>query len=94
MAHDHLSLMGAFLFPDEAKLAQALLESVGIPTYLENEHLIGANWGLANSLGGLRLFVPADRAAETASLLLAGISDDDLNAQAEAAAPPENEREE
>jgi Putative prokaryotic signal transducing protein len=80
---------GSFTFPDEAKLARALLQSANIPNYLENEHTLAANWMWTNALGGLRLLVPARFLEDAREVLGSSISESDLSAQAEAA--PESE---
>jgi hypothetical protein len=82
--------VGSFVFPDDAKLARALLESASIPTFLENEHTLAANWMLTNVIGGLHLLVPAAVADEAREILRSRVSDQDLAAQAEAAKKPED----
>jgi hypothetical protein len=76
----------SFTFPDEARLAKALLESAGIAVMLENEHLLSINWNLTNAIGGLRLMVPRSELERGRELLAQRIPDDELVAQAEAAA--------
>jgi hypothetical protein len=80
--------VATFVFPDDAKLARALLESAAIPAYLENEHTLAVNWMLTNAIGGLHLLVPAAFAEEARAILSSRVSDQDLAAQAEAAAKP------
>jgi len=89
MADDELVVAAAFLYPDEAKLAQSLLESEGIPTFLRNEHLMTVQplWGLAT--GGYQLMVPGAALARAQELLAARISDEELAAEAEAAGEDE-----
>lgn len=82
---EELVLAGTFTFPDEAKLARALLQSANIPNYLENEHTLAANWMWTNALGGLRLLVPAKFLEDAREVLTSSISESDLSAQAEAA---------
>ena len=82
--------MASFVFPAEAKLARALLESASIPSYLENEHTLAVNWMLTNVMGGLRLLVPAALAEEARQILRSTVSDQDLDAQAEAARKPDD----
>ncbi len=55
----------------DAQISRALLESEGIPAFLENEHHVTANWPMSRMLGGVRLMVPAtflDAAKATFSL--------------------------
>jgi len=47
-----------FLFPHEARIAQAHLEAYDIPVFLENVNLITNDWLLATALGGIPLRVP------------------------------------
>ena len=71
----------------EARLAKSFLLSAEIPCELENE------FALDNSV--LRLLVPASLLDQALDVLAAEISEEELAAQAEAAAehsPPENER--
>jgi hypothetical protein len=74
-----LVVIATFSVPEEASLARGLLESAEIPFSLENEHA---------PLGGfqLRLMVPAAFEEEALQVLDTEISDEDLAAQAEAAA--------
>ena len=86
---DDLVELDSFVFPDEAGLAQALLETAWIPSYLANEYTLSVNWNLTRALGGLKLMVPRGMVAEAREVLAARISDDDLAAQAEAAGEPD-----
>ncbi len=87
---DDLVSIATFIFPDEAKLARALLESASIPAYLENEHTLAANWMLTNAIGGLHLLVPSALAEEAREVLGSKVSDKDLAAQAEASPKPDD----
>ena len=87
---DDMVSVATFLFPDEAKLARALLESASIPAYLENEHTLAANWMLTNAIGGLHLLVPSALAEEAREVLGSKVSDQDLAAQAEASPKPDD----
>jgi hypothetical protein len=84
---EDLVLIATYIIPDEASLARGLLESAEIPFRLENE--------LA-PLGGfqLRLLVPAAFEADALEVLESEISEEELAAQAEAAAMIEEESEE
>ena len=79
MAEDELVVAASFCYPHEAKMAQSLLESEGIQTFLRDEHVINAQSCLA--IGGCRLMVLAS-ALERAH--------EELAAQAEAGLKPEN----
>jgi len=76
---EELVLIATYIIPDEANLARGLLESAEIPFRLENE--------LA-PLGGfqLRLLVPKAFEKEALEVLEWEISEEELAAQAEAAA--------
>jgi len=87
-ANSDVVAIETFSFPGDAQLARALLESAGIPSYLENEHTLAANWMLINVIGGLRLLVPSVFAEEARDILRSRVSDQDLTAQAEAAPKP------
>ncbi len=77
--------VATFAFPDEARMARALLESASIPAFLENEHILSLNQLLTSAIGGLPLMVPAAFAEEAREVLLSTVSEKDLDAQAEAA---------
>ena len=87
---DNLVLAATFLYPVNAKFARAELEGEGIPCYLENEHTLDIDWFLSNLLGGYRLLVPASDLERARAILDTRVSDEELEAQAEAAgAPPD-----
>jgi hypothetical protein len=90
MDEEALVPAAVFTFPDEARMARSMLDSAGIPAYLENEH-IGTIYGGAIQMldGGLRLLVPASRLVEAREVLDTPISEESLNQQAEAAEPEE-----
>jgi hypothetical protein len=79
MGEDDLVEAAAFLFAAEANVAQALLESEGVPSYLENQHMM--TWGPV--VFGYRLLVPASSLARAQELLAAKVSDEELAAEAE-----------
>lgn len=58
---DEFVSAATFLFPDEAGVARALLRSVDILCYLENEHTLSAVWTWSVALGWFRLMVPRSR---------------------------------
>lgn len=66
---DSLVLLESFTSLVDAELARGLLDVHGIPTHLENEHVVTANWGWSNAVGGVRLMVPACRLDEARQVL-------------------------
>jgi len=77
MGEDDLVEAAAFLFAAEANVAQALLESEGVPSYLENQHMM--TWGPV--VFGYRLLVPVSSFARAQELLAARITDEELAAE-------------
>jgi hypothetical protein len=65
-----LVVIASFDTVSEAAVVQALLESEGIPVHAGNSGLIGLDWSFSQSLGGVRLQVPAEH-AEAAFRLVA-----------------------
>lgn len=84
-----MALVATFAFAHDAKLAQALLESSGIPAYLRNENVNRLNIAYQITEGGLHLFVPANAEQEAREILQSHVSQKELEAQAEAAGPRE-----
>lgn len=41
----------------EAEIARGRLESEGISAFIIDGHIVGANWGLSNAVGGVKLQV-------------------------------------
>jgi hypothetical protein len=79
--------IATFTVAEQANLARGLLQSASIPSHLANEYA---------GLGGfqLRLMVPAAFMEQALEILGTEISDEELAAQAEAAATPEGDFEE
>jgi hypothetical protein len=77
---------------EEAKLARALLESADIPCYLTYAHTVGTT-SLWTNAPGLTLMVPAALLDEAREILGAQITDEELDAQAEAAGESAPEQE-
>ncbi len=75
---------------DDPGMARALLDAEGIPAYLSNELEIRTK-NLAPGLTGLHLLVPANCLEQAQLVLSADISDEELEAQAAAAADPDVE---
>lgn len=57
----------------EAFVGRSLLESVGIPAWIADEHLVRMNWFLSNALGGIRLQVDQSDEAAAREILELGI---------------------
>jgi hypothetical protein len=89
MDTDSMALAASFAFPHEAKLAQALLESVGIPAFIRNENVTRLNLAYSIVDGGLLLYVPSSAAEQAREILASQVAPKDLEAQAETAGPRE-----
>ena len=59
----------AFTSVPDAHVARSVLDSTGIPTRIADEHLVSADWLYSNAIGGVKLLVPEDRAAEALAVL-------------------------
>lgn len=59
----------------EGIVARSLLESVGMRAELRDENLIRLDWQISNFIGGLRLQVPAEDAANAEELLSQAVVD-------------------
>ncbi len=81
-ADDEFVSAANFLFPDEAGVARALLRSVDILCYLENEHTLTAVWTWSVALGGFRLMVPRSRIEQVHEILNEGMFKADLATEA------------
>lgn len=75
MADEDWVTVANFLFPHEARIAQAHLEAYDIPVFLENVNLITNDWLLATAIGGVPLKVPRS-CVETAEELLKAPTED------------------
>jgi len=75
MADEEWVTVANFLFPHEARIAQAHLEAYDIPVFLENVNLITNDWLLATAIGGVPLKVPRS-CVETAEELLKAPTED------------------
>ena len=78
---EELVCIAEYDYPDEADLARGLLEAAEISTQLESEP------------GIVKLFVPEKFAEQALQMLMTPLSDEDLEAQAEAASNPDFEEE-
>lgn len=66
-------VVARFSFPHEAHIARASLDSVGIESYIADEHTVNTQWLYSNAIGGVRLMV-AESDAEDAKKYLVAIS--------------------
>lgn len=91
-AHEEEALVpiASFVLLEEANLGRALLRSADIPASLDNE--LTAKWTGAG--GGLRLMVPTSFVKQAKEILESQVSEEDLVAQAEAAAPVDSPQDE
>ncbi|QIO04484.1 DUF2007 domain-containing protein [Acinetobacter shaoyimingii] len=69
-------VVATYSFPYEAQIAKARLDSVGIPSQIENEHTINMNWMYSNALGGVRIAVPLSYIDDAIFLLESDFSQD------------------
>jgi hypothetical protein len=67
-------VLTSYLDPWQARLAAGELEAAGIESRLADEHLVDANWFLANAVGGVKLLVKAEEKLQAAAAL--GLLDD------------------
>ena len=61
--------VASFPEPSAAYIARALLEAVGIPAEVADEHTVGAFWLYSQAVGGVKLRVPPECFEEARSLL-------------------------
>ncbi len=64
-----LVTIATFSFPHEAHLAKAKLDAFGIPSFIADEHTINMQWLYSNAMGGVRLQVPSELAAQAQEAL-------------------------
>lgn len=69
--------VGWYLHPMEAHIAKGLLESEGIPAYLDTINHATTNWPLTLALGGIRLLVPRSEAVRASELLASTVPIED-----------------
>lgn len=62
----------SFTYPQEASIAQAKLESMGIETFLQDELTTQVISGYSNALGGVRLQVLENKSEEARKILIDG----------------------
>jgi hypothetical protein len=86
-SQEELVTIDTYLSIEEADMARTLLQSADIPTFLDSELSMGMS-----GMGGLRLKVPSSFVKQAEEILETPVSDADLEAQAEAAAPVDPDR--
>ena len=77
--NEDLVVVNTFVSSEEAAMARALLRSVDIPAYFDNE--LTSTW---TGIGGLRLMVPRSLLEQSKEILETSISDEELARQADA----------
>ena len=83
-----LKTVGTYHDAFQARIDKNLLESEGITSYLLDEFAVGINWNLTQSVGGVKLQVPANQFEQASNFLKtskelfvddeAGVEDEDL----------------
>jgi hypothetical protein len=86
--------LATFTDVDDARMARELLKSAEIPCYLQNDDPLAGNWIGGAGQGAFRLSVPPEWLEQAREILETEISDEELAAQAEAAAELEELEEE
>ncbi len=87
-----LVTIAEFTSAEDTRVAQSFLESGGIPSFFADEYTLAAMG--AGGLGYFELRVPAAFAEQARVALETPLSDEELAAQAEAAGPPQLDRDE
>ncbi|NVC52685.1 putative signal transducing protein [Vibrio diabolicus] len=64
-----------FSFPHEAHIARASLDSVGIESYIADEHTVNTQWLYSNAIGGVRLMVAESDAEDAKQILSSDFSE-------------------
>ena len=64
-----LVVLTKFSFPLDANIAKANLESVGIPSFIADEHTINMQWLYSDAMGGVRLLVPEQHYEEALEII-------------------------
>ena len=73
-----------------ADIQRSLLEAVGIPAVVRDEHTVALAWTYAQGTGGISVLVPPDRLSEARQLLRTDASDD-LDDLPESSARPDTD---
>lgn len=64
-----LVTIATFSFPHEAHLAKSKLDAMEVPSFIADEHTVNMNWLYSHAMGGIRLQVPAEYAAQAQEIL-------------------------
>ena len=64
-----------FSFPHEAHITRASLDSVGIESYIADEHTVNTQWLYSNAIGGVRLMVAESDAEDAKQILSSDFSE-------------------
>ncbi|MGY5820738.1 putative signal transducing protein [Vibrio chemaguriensis] len=64
-----------FSFPHEAHIARASLDSIGIESYIADEHTVNTQWLYSNAMGGVRLMVAKSDAEDAKQILSSDFSE-------------------
>jgi len=62
-------VLRSYLALPDALLAKSILDSAGIECFLADQNIIRLDWFLSNALGGVKLLVREEDAAEAAAVL-------------------------
>ncbi|HHF2920456.1 DUF2007 domain-containing protein [Vibrio sp. VGrn 2] len=68
-------VVARFSFPHEAHIARASLDSVGIESYIADEHTVNTQWLYSNAIGGVRLMVAESDAEDAKQILSSDFSE-------------------
>ena len=84
----HLVTVRTFTSLPEAQLACASLQAAGLDAELGDEHLVSMQWLYSQAIGGVKLRVPDDQAAEACEVLdTSAISDETVSLDPPEACP-------
>lgn len=64
-----LVVVGAFSHPHEAHLACSALAAAGLDATVADAHIVAADWLVSNAVGGVKVLVRAEDAAEAHAVL-------------------------
>ena len=64
-----MKTLATFSKPEEAHLFRLRLEAVGIPAFVQDEHIVQMNWLWSNVVGGVRVQVTDDEIEEAREFL-------------------------
>ncbi|MGY5514044.1 putative signal transducing protein [Vibrio antiquarius] len=68
-------VVARFSFPHEAHIARASLDSIGIESYITDEHTVNTQWLYSNAMGGVRLMVAKSDAEDAKQILSSDFSE-------------------